>query len=247
LPISLSCLVTSSPGAGLEHLCRALETTGAMGASQDYFNPQDVVSRCDDWGVHGSEADFMHRYVQAVRAAATAPTGVCSVSALWSHQRWMVRALRVGWADSGGVGQSDADVVAAFFPHLAYIHLSCEDKARQALRWYAEMHPGSDSRAVPDYQEVRWRETLIERHERSWRAYFRVHALAAAFTRYEDLREHPAQTLQPILVSLGLNAAVGDLRPPRSHLDETVDAWHGPYSESRIRLSSKVGDRGRRT
>jgi LPS sulfotransferase NodH len=218
-----------------------------MGASQDFFNPQDVVSRCDDWGVRGSEAEFVRRYVQAVRAAATAPNGVCSVSVLWSHHRWMVRALRVGWADSAGAGRSDANVVADFFPHLSYIHLSCEDKARQALRWYAEMHPEPDSRAGPDYQEVRWRETLIERHERSWRAYFRVHALTAAFTRYEDLREHPVQTLQTILVSLGLKAAVGEVWPPSSHLEETIDGWYGPYSESRFRLSSKVGDRGRQT
>jgi LPS sulfotransferase NodH len=154
----------------------------------------------------------------------------------------MVRALRVGWAAAGGVGLSEADVVAAFFPDLTYVHLSCEDQARQALRWYAVTHPGSDSRCVPDYQEVRWLETLVSRYERSSQAHFRLHALAPISVRYEDLRERPG-ALQHIVSSLGLQGAVEVPWPPAPDVEEMVETWHGPYSEVRSELSRKVGDR----
>ena len=56
----------------------------------------------------------------------------------------------------------------------------------------------------PDFQEVRWIETLIARQEQAWECYFEVHGIDAPRIEYETLAEDPEETVRGILEWLEL-------------------------------------------
>jgi LPS sulfotransferase NodH len=252
--IALSCLVASTPAAGGDQLSRALGSTGALGVPDDYFNPLRVPSLSRRWKVVGSETQFPARYLTAARSAATGGNGVCSARLLWSHLRWLVRMARAASVSAGGASLSDAEQAAAWFPNARYVYLRCEDTARQALRWYAALHgeerdarrqigPGAGS--TPDFQEIRWLEALIERHEHSWQSYFHLHGIGAEPVVLERFQLQPRETVEALLESLGLTARTSArFKPSRfGRLDAASAGWMEPYLAVRPRLSATVGVR----
>jgi LPS sulfotransferase NodH len=238
-PITMSCWVATTPGAGGWQLAHALAATGCMASPDDYFNPMQVNKRARALWLGGPASGFGARYLAGMRAAATNEDGVFSARLFWPQTRWLARMAREGLDTLGDVTTgNDADVIARWFPHARYLHLVAGDRARQALRWYATINRGATS---PNFQQVRWLETLIGRHDRSWITYFRVHGIAVETVRYEDLQARPHEALSALVASLGLSglAVTGDEVPVASRLDRRADEWFAEYRALRPQLGSR--------
>lgn len=240
-------------------LCGALRATGLAGDPRDYFNPFEVVRRSESWGVLGSEGDFAARYLTAVGRAATGDNGVLSVNLPWSHQRWLVRVARAALPGSPPVTtRSDAEVLEAWYPRTHYLYLTSEDKARQAIDWYlarlagpAPVGGAPQSGEAPDFQEVRWIESLISRQEQAWETYFQLHGIGVHRVRYETFLDRPGETVAGILRWLQLpSPATAEPIPPPVWADEIhqqrlagpVD-WMDDYLAERDWLSETIGVR----
>ena len=249
----LSCLVTSTSRAGGAQLCEALAATGVIGAPADYFNPFKAVSRSRAWKLLGAEAPFPERYLARVRLAATGNNGVCGLLLPWPHLAWLVRMARAALVANDGVSCTDAEAVAASFPNVRYVHLRCRDTTRQALRWYAGLHPEllSGRRSgefgpgpVPDLQEVRWLDTLVLQQERSWQTYFHLHGIVPEVVEFEQFQERPDETVGAIVETLGLSISSSpttNRTSPDRH--DASDMWLGQYSAARDQLSATIGIR----
>jgi LPS sulfotransferase NodH len=131
---------------------------------------------------------------------------------------------------------SDAEVVKAWFPGIHYVHLRCRDTAAQALRWHEALHSRGIGMPVTvgdgsiDFQEVRWLETIIERHERGWRTYFELHGIDVQMIEYEQFRARPLDVVAGVLSRLGL--------PPQFPVGWNADAVDEPDPPAAVRLAA---------
>jgi LPS sulfotransferase NodH len=252
----LSCLIATTPWSGSQLLCQALRATRLVGDPRDYFNPFEVVTYSVEWRLlrpgHNHlprypEQEFARRYLAAVTKAAMGRGGVLSVNLPWSHQRWLARFARAAAPDVPGTPtRSDAAVVEQWFPRTRYLYLTSGEKVRQAGRWYRGQRRGPAAAAGaphPDFQEIRWIETLISRQEKAWVSYFQVHHIDAYRIEYEDFLTHPEETVGGILSWLGVPGSPA--RPWRNEarlrrLAVPVD-WLPDYVAARDRLSPTIG------
>ncbi|HLX47388.1 MAG TPA: Stf0 family sulfotransferase [Streptosporangiaceae bacterium] len=250
---NLSCLIATTPWSGSRLLCGALRATGLAGDPRDYFNPFEVVRRGEDWGVLGSEGDFAVRYLTAAGRAATGDNGVLSVNLPWSHQRWLVRVARAALpASSPAVTGSDAEVLEVWYPRTHYLYLTSDDKARQAIDWYlgrpegpAPVGGAPQPGEPPDFQEIRWIESLISRQEQAWETYFQMHGIEVHRVRYETFLERPGETVAGILQWLelpGPPSADWAAAIHQQRLAGPVD-WLEEYLAERDWLSETIGVR----
>jgi LPS sulfotransferase NodH len=263
-PPAVSCVIATTPWSGSQLLARALRVTRLAGDPRDYFNPLEVVPRCQEWGLLGpgvyslprvAEADFVAHYLKAVAKAATGRNGVLSINLPWSHQRWLVRFARTARPDPPGtVPRSDARVLEEWYPGTRYLYLTCADMAWQAARWYlgrsapAALGGAPEPGRPPDFQEIRWIETLIARQEQAWECYFEVHGIDAHRIEYEALAENPEETVRGILGWLeppGSPPPKWQERLPMARAPETVD-WLPGYLAERNQLSTEIGVRQER-
>lgn len=261
---AVSCVIATTPWSGSQLLARALRATGMVGDPRDYFNPLEVVPRCQEWGLLGlgvyslprvAEADFVARYLGAVTKAAMGRNGVLSINLPWSHQRWLVRFARMARPDPPGVvPRSDATVLEECYPGTRYLYLTCGDIAWQAARWYlgrpgpAALGGAPELGRAPDFQEVRWIETLIARQEQAWECYLEVHGIDAHRIEYETLAREPEETVREILEWLELPGSPGakwNGKLPPSRPPEAVE-WLPDYLGERDRLSTVIGVRQER-
>ena len=254
----LSCLVTSTSRAGGTQLCQALGATGAVGAPADYFNPLKAVSRSHAWKLLGAKDEFPERYLARVRLAATGYNDVCCLGLTWPQLTWLVRMARAALVGNDGASCTDAEAVAAWLPNVRYVHLRCRDTTRQALRWYASLHPellggGRFTRprphTAPDFQEVRWLETLwFLQHERSWQTYFHLlrESVSQRSWNYEQFHERSDETVERLSRRWGLASCPGPQEtrksPDRHHAS---DLWPGQYLAVRDQLTATIGIRSR--
>jgi LPS sulfotransferase NodH len=237
--------------AGSLQLCNALGATGAMPTPQRYFNPPQVKMRSHSWQVSRLEGKFPVRFLTAVGAAGMDDNGLFAACLHWSHLRWVVRIAREALASTDDdEPRSDAGVLDQWFPHPRYVHIYCSDTARQALRWYSVLHDARRAGAAarvqePDFQEVRWLETLIERHNRGWSAYFRIHAIDALMIEFEEFRAQPQATTAGIVSALGLTASSTPTASPwpDTPVEGRSELWLDRYLKMRNRLSRTVGVR----
>jgi LPS sulfotransferase NodH len=258
--VVLSCLVASTPWAGSQQFCNALDATDVVGRPDDYFDPMKVVGRSRSWDLLGTGDEFPLRYLTAVREEATGANGVCSSNLWWSHARWLIRMARAasGASDATGVHpESDAAAVTALFPNTRYVHVRATDTVRQALRWYAALHPellAESQRPAPwrltepDFQEVRWIETLIDRQDEAWSRYFDIHGIIAETVEYEQFIDRPEEAVGVVLQSLGLTGSSPLTWRPAGPAGDgpRLDAWLGRYESVRDQLNPSVGVRGDR-
>lgn len=268
--LELSCFIATTPWAGSQVLCDALQASGLAGNPRDYFNPLGVVPRSVRWRLLGPgqehlprqpEREFAARYLAGVTEAATGPNGVLSVNLPWSHQRWLARFARAAMPGAAGdPTRSDADIIESWYPRARYVYLTSADTARQAGRWYlgrnvgpvapgpgqpnGEANPGRPA----DFQQVRWIETLISRQGRAWETYFLVHGIDPQRITCEEFLAHPEETVRGILEWLGVPGSPAqpwDGEPYLQRLAEPVD-WLEDYAAARDRLSPAIGVYGER-
>jgi LPS sulfotransferase NodH len=250
---AISCFIATTPWAGSQLLCRMLRATELVGHPRDYFNPLEVVRRSQEWGLFDSGEDFAPRYLDAVAESAMGDNNVLSVNLPWSHQRWLSRFAREASPDPAAASpRSDAEVIAAWYPRTRYLYLTRADKARQAASWYLGRQSGSALVGgaerpghPPDFQEVRWIETLIARQEKAWESYFQLHAIGAHRIEYEALLERPEETVAEILGWLRLPDSPARAWSGEVHRQRQAEpaAWLPDYLAQREQLSTIIGVR----
>ncbi len=189
--------------------------------------------------------DWIPRYLRGVRKAAT-QNEVCWVNVLWSHFRWLVRAARMAESHDPDTAQVDPEILNHWFPNLRCVYLGAEDRQRQALRWYSAQNwrrLSLNGQGTPDFQEVRWLESLIELQNRSWHTYFELHGIHPETVTYEGFRSDPRSTVDETRRRVG-DVGVPPGRqvdiPPSPH-DAWAEVWVDAYRSARPRTRSAVG------
>jgi len=250
---SLSCFFATTPWAGGLFLSEALRATRRVGDPREYFHPIELLQRANRWGVLTTKAEFGRRYLTEVGRVARGPEGVLSINLPWSHQRWLTRIARAALPeDPDRPPLRDAEVLETWYPNARYLYLTRLDKTRQAAAWYRRRpfggalvggRPGSPHQ--PDFQEIRWIETLIGRQERAWEAYFKVHGIQPHRISYEALVEETEETVAGVLNWLGLSPMPGRIwlsRVRQERVARPAD-WLAAYQEQRAQLNQTIGVR----
>ncbi len=200
---------------------------------------------------------FHPRYLNAVTKAGIGRNGVLSVNLPWSHQRWLVRFARTAAPDVVGtptpVRRPGARSTA--IPGTRYLYVTSTDVAWQAARWYLGRIRARDARRCaaarppPDFQEIRWIETLISRQEQAWECYFEVHGIDAHRIEYEALAGRPGGD------GAGNSRLAGTARFTRAKMERKAarraaypKRWNGCPATwpQRDRLSAAIGIRQER-
>lgn len=211
------------------------------------FDPFRVPGLGRKWSVQIGGDRWLARYVDAATHASTA-NGVCTIHVNWTDMTWLMGLGRQGEDDR----RSDADIFASLLPDPHYMFVDRDDPPRQALEWYLTRHseiggPRSAGAPPPDFQEVRWLETLVRGQAQAWNAYFRIHELSPHLVRPADVRSRPDVTVRTALENLGL-----EYRPsqhnqagfePEQQVEPRIEAWFGAYSGVRRGLNGAVGVR----
>lgn len=249
----LSCFIATTPWAGGLFLSEALRATQRVGDPREYFHPTELLRRANRWGVLTTKGEFGRRYLTEVGEVARGQNGVLAVSLPWSHQRWLTRIARASLPeDPERPPLRDAEVLEAWYPNGRYLYLTRMDKAQQAASWYRKRPFGGalvggrpSSADEPDFQEIRWIETLIGRQERAWEAYFKVHGIQPHRVSYEALADNPEETVTGVLDWLGLPPMPGRVWLSRIRPQRTVQpaGWLPDYHEQRAQLNQTIGVR----
>lgn len=216
-----------------------------------WFDPLRIPFNGRRLGLSLGDANWEGRYLDEVRDRAT-QDGTCSYAVTWPSQRWLEQVARDAWRSrSNGADTAGSAGLDAWFPNRTYVWVRSKDLRTQAIRWYLAQHtdetdggePGGEWQ--PDFQEVRWLESLIARHERAWSTFFAIHGIEVVTVLYEEALTHPVETVAALLDRLGVTAATtisGSEVAPAPE-ESAAEAWLAPYRRVRSRLSSTVGVR----
>jgi UDP:flavonoid glycosyltransferase YjiC (YdhE family)/LPS sulfotransferase NodH len=233
---------------------------GSVPIPTAWFDPMRVPRLSHALSVPLGAPDWAARYLSDAVSRATT-NGTCAVSLNWAHLRWLLEMERVaagGRQSDEGDGLRDVERLANRFPGARYVFVSSHDTARQALRRWAPRTAalgeeeetsgageGPGDAVLPDLQEVRWLETIIERQNRAWEVFFAIHGILPDRVTYEDLKAKPSETLQSLIISLGLGPTSGPEPLSREDAEDVlVSEWLAQYRSVRPRLRATVGVRG---
>lgn len=253
-------VVAATPWSGNRRLARLLALGGGVPAPRSWFIPSEVPALAQRLGVAVDETNWPARYLSAVRGQAT-DSGRCSIAVMWSHHRWLVRVARMArdlgpeatdGVDPASMAPDDPSIVAAWFPAPSYLWLRSRDARAQALRWYASRHlpiaRGQVGRG-PDFQEVRWLESVASRQDKAWETHFRIHRIEPTVVWQEDLADSPVETVRSAGLTLGWDLGnfeeiePGESEVSPSEVERVAEEWAGSYRSARRKLSSIVGAR----
>lgn len=242
-----SYVVASLPRTGSTMLCRLLEATVRVGAPKEYLNPmqlRDWGARLAPWAVqrmfyarlHGGLVNLcgrgwwteaaLDRYLDAIRARRTGPTGWFGIKLHHHHfQRWF---LDRGWP----VG-----------PHLradAWVLITRRDRIAQAISWARALQTGRWAAQQTDAIRPIYSRALIDRYvrkveegEAGWRAWFASQGIVPHEVVYEDLVADPERVIRGVLQFLDVpHADEVNVPPPptRRQSDPESEAWRLRYA-----------------
>jgi LPS sulfotransferase NodH len=252
--ISRTWFVASTPFAGSRRLGQLLGQSNSIVTPRTWFDPLRVPHWSRTLSIPLGASDWAARYLEAVGEAATRH-GLCAISLQWSHVRWLVQIARVALrTPTDHQASLDSEVLAAWFPEPKFVWVHAPDRAYQALRWYLALHPerGRGDRregaggSRPDYQEVRWLEAVIERQQRAWTTFFRLHGIVPHAIEYDAIVSQDPAALDAFWALLDLAPGDEGARPEMM-IDDVTDqqavSWLEPYRAIRPRLRAAVGVR----
>lgn len=230
--IRASYVICSTPRSGSNFLCEMLQGTEVAGRPDEYFwNLPDGHER---WTVPEYRA-----YVERIQQAGTTPNGVFGVKLMWGYFGEVVARL------GALTGQADASppaILAAVFPNLKYVWLTCRDKVRQAISWHRALATqcwrstdaaGEDApEPTFDVETIGALIGVATADDRSWRDFFDRHGIEPLTIVYEELEQNPEQACRQVLDCLQLSASAPsparDWRHQRQ-ADALTDEWVARY------------------
>jgi LPS sulfotransferase NodH len=217
----LSYIICSTPRSGSYLLSELLWNTGLAGAPEEFFHPDKMPHLMRRWGVSGFD-----EYLQALLAHKTSANGVFGAKVHWGQYQPVV-----GERDPTGL-----------FPSTCFIHISREDRLRQAVSWVRAMQTlrwksSEGGRAQPelrfDAEDIRAKLQRLDGDEARWRALFERHAIEPHEVVYERLAERPDEVVREVLEFAGIDVP-GALPPAQPRLrrqsDAISDEWVGRFS-----------------
>jgi LPS sulfotransferase NodH len=216
--------ICTEPRSGSVFLCRLLISTGVLGWPTEYFNANTVRTArgIDDYPLD-PEAQLA-----AIPTLGATENGVYGVK-IFSEHFDTVKSTR--WAER--------------LPSLAFIHLERLDllgqaislaRATQTQQWVS-FRP---AQSAPAYDRKLIEEALVHlaRAQTRWRYYFARNGLPVLHLVYEQMIQHPRETIEAVARLIGLGeapkvdmAAIGELAIQR---DSTSQEWRARFvAESR--------------
>ncbi len=258
-PVTSSYLICSTPRSGSGLLCEALELTGVAGCPDEYFLPwqlaADAAQRRDPSGPDEPPAGR----VESCLAQGTTPNGVFAAKVMWSQMSAAAATLR---AARGTPEATEAQVFAATFPTLRYVHITRRDRIAQAVSWAkAEQsgewfrtpwvvarervrrifrRAGAGRESAPDEPKYDarligtfYREILDQ--DRAWSRYFEDAGVEPFRVVYEDFIDQYEETALAILDYLEIPPPGREVFRRRRRLpqrDAVNDAWAARFAAS---------------
>jgi len=213
-------MVCSVPRSGSSFLCELLCNTGVAGAPTEFFDPELMKQFRSRW-----KTETLEEYLGALLERKTSPNGVFGIKVHWGQLR-----PALGGADPGEV-----------FPALRYIHISREDRLRQAVSWVrafqtnqwasthrAQAEPEFDRSAIDRYL------TKLTREDGEWQRLFERRGIVPHRVSYERLTQAPAQVMEGVLSFLGLPPPPDPAPEPlelERQANELTEEWVARYLE----------------
>ena len=242
-----SGLIATLPRSGSWLLAEALQQTGLVGQSAEFFRPDYRYLFAQEWGL--SKGHDVRAYVGAALARTSSDTGVFTGKLHWYQMGWLAREL--GRLEDAK-GKSWAQNIAAVFPRPTYIYLYRRDKIRQAIsyyrasktqQWFDKGPNGSSPRDHQDpeldLQQIRYFEDVLVSHEAQWERFFESNSITPLRISYEDLTSSYAFTIVRVLDALGLDLRVEDVAAApvlRRQSDRKTEGWLEQYWAARDSL-----------
>jgi LPS sulfotransferase NodH len=223
-------------------LCDLLSGTGIAGQPQSYYRREEIADYARAWGlsapeVIGDEA-FERAYLEAVRRAGAAQTGVFGLRLMWSSVAELSARL-------SAIHPNAPDDSARFeltFGNPLYIHLSRQDKVAQAVSllrakqsglWHRAADGTERERLAPPAPLVYDADRLtslveeLETDNAAWKSWFSRFGIEPLRLTYERLAGAPQAVLAQVLSALALDARIAASVEARTAklADETSLEW----------------------
>jgi trehalose 2-sulfotransferase len=243
-------IIAATPRSGSTLLCDLLSGTGIAGQPHSYYRRQDIPTCRQKWGVSSPDVigneTFERTYLEAVRRAGAAQTGIFGLRLMWPTVAELSGRLSAIYPDP-------LDAAARFelaFGKPLYIHLSRRDKVAQAVSLLKAEQSGlwhraadgaeRESTASPSplvYDEARLAGLVeeLEIDDAAWSGWFSRFGIEPLRLTYEGLATLPRAVLAQVLTALALDSKIAasvDVRTAKL-ADETSLKWAHRVRRSR--------------
>ena len=251
-PVRISGLVATLPRSGSWLLSEALQRTGLVGQPAEYFRPDFLNQFSREW--HLPDGVDLRRYVDRSLSRTVSDNGVFTNKFHWYQFAWFIEQLRL--LDRGG--RKDVEWIDELFPEPRWIHLTRNDKARQAVSYFRASEsqewfsgdPSGAQRGVrqptePHLQQIRYLEDALRNHESQWETFFGENGIKPLTIEYEDFISSFAETIVSVHEHLGVfELDVSEVEEPRlrRQADDISEQWLERYLDARESLQGLTSE-----
>jgi trehalose 2-sulfotransferase len=244
-----SYIIAATPRSGSTMLCDLLSGTGIAGHPHSYYRREDILDWAREWGVPPpdviGDVAFERNYLEAVRRAGAAQTGIFGLRLMWSSVTELSARLSAIHPDP----LDDAARFELAFSKPLYIHLSRQDKvaqavslvkARQSGLWHRAADGTERERLAPPaplvYDADRLADLVeeLETDDAAWNGLFSRFGIEPLRLTYEGLAAAPQTVLAQVLSALALDARIAasvDARTAKL-ADQTSLQWAHRFREA---------------
>lgn len=254
-PPRRTIIVCTHPRSGSTLLGEALYFAGGLGCPLEYFHAGFRPALAERWGTPDADG-----FADAVTTFRTDPTGTLSTKLFWRDivemaierdpARFTDLADRLPADTAPDDYRALAATVAPLFPAPTYIHLSRQDRLRQAISavtakdtglWRSIPNVGEqDPQADPQFDLDRIERMIAYSdycHDH-WRNYFKALDIAPHVLTYEQLAADYQGSVAAVLRFLGSDAAPPPVRMRRQS-DDRNEAVVLRYLQERARIAAR--------
>lgn len=232
--------------SGAHLLSGGLRATRLAGKPEQYFHDQLAPQYAARYGLD-AERDFTG-YVRGIIAASATPNAVFAFRIeSWELERFVARLRKSG--EFGSADARELDLLRFAFPRLRCVHLTRQNKVRQAISKARAMQtnlwvidPEKDLTGEATFDPALIDQCLLSasRAEALWSEFFQRNEIEPLSVTYEDLCADYAATVGRVLNFLRI-------RPPRGfslgapttvrQADATTEEWVARYTALQDRQS----------
>ena len=250
-----SYLICATPRTGSTLLCEMLRETKMMGVPREYFEylketglprqPAQYFIPCQEGGCNTARivellgfpkllidiqriADHQRhgyqQYVSQVLGQGTTGNGIFGAKIMWGHLCDFLDLLTSN-ADLSS-SQRLNRCLQSTFPNLRYIHVTRQDKLRQAISLWKAIQtqqwrldrgtPSAKECRLPvfDFEAIDYLQRKMVQHDHDWQRFFALNHIEPLVLRYEEFANDLKLVLVRIAEFLGLNGSDSHFASP---------------------------------
>lgn len=248
-----SYLICATQRSGSNLLCHALSDTGVAGHPEEYFLTGPPEAFPPGWKFweegplavkHGVRTRA--EYLDLVCRVGSTPNGVFGAKLMFNNVEHVLDKFREMPAFTG---LDAADIFHAVFPGLRVVHLTRNDRVRQAVSWARAAQDGvwvvTDAKPARapamkplySYDFIADLLGLIEAGERGWLLVYEALGIEPLHVTYEQLTDSATyvETVRSVLEHLRVWRRDVDIYPPRTRrqADALNEEWAQRFLEER--------------